>query len=104
MRIDTTEIRHEWLIEQLPSFDLNDAARYEFRRMQFEPERIEDMVARITPDFRTRWREFIASVVPGDTLWYFRSSRESWSTLSGRAGFAIVREGVPISGYMTWMS
>jgi hypothetical protein len=103
-RIDPAEIPREWLIEPLPSFDFDDAARYELRRMQFEPERIEKILAEVTVDVRSRWRDFIAAAIPGDALWYFYSSPETWGTLSGRAGFAIIREGVPVSGYVTFLS
>ena len=104
MKINVSDIRTDWLIEQMPTFELEAAARYEFQRMQFEEPRIEEMISTIKPDFRSRWQAFIGEARPDDSLWYFRSSRESWSSLSGRAGFAIVREGVPVSGFLTWKS
>ena len=39
-----------------------------------------------------RWEKLKAAMRPGDELWEFQSSDESWKNLAGRAGPCIVRE------------
>lgn len=50
------------------------------------------------------WDELKAAMRPGDELWTFASSPESWSDLAGRAGVALVRNGVPIKVIITAMN
>jgi hypothetical protein len=40
-----------------------------------------------------KWKAFIAQMVAGDELWFFKSPPETWSSLAGRAGYAVVRSG-----------
>ena len=70
----------------------------------------DDRVARF-PDaakpfgFRHRqWEELKAAVIPGDEIWTFASPPESWTDLAGRAGVALVRNGVPIKVVTTAMN
>lgn len=70
----------------------------------------DDRVARF-PDaakpfgFRhAQWEELKAAMIPGDEIWTFASSPESWSDLAGRAGVALVRGGVPIKVLTTAMN
>jgi hypothetical protein len=39
------------------------------------------------------WRGHFAQMAPGDEIWKFSSSPESWACLAGRAGIALVRDG-----------
>jgi hypothetical protein len=39
-----------------------------------------------------------------DEVWEFWSSRESWQTLMGRGGLALVRDSILIDGYVTVMN
>ena len=41
---------------------------------------------------------------PGDELWEFRSGRESWQHLAGRAGIALMRDGREVASLITMMS
>lgn len=50
-----------------------------------------------------KWEDFKAAM-PGDELWSFASSADSWKHLAGRAGIAIVRNGVPIQAFVTMMN
>jgi hypothetical protein len=50
------------------------------------------------------WEELKAAMLPGDELWAFSSPAESWEHLAGRAGFAVVRDGVPIKIIVTVMN
>jgi len=51
-----------------------------------------------------RWEELKALVLPGDEIWTFSSPAESWERLAGRAGVALVRDGVPIRVIFTMMN
>ena len=44
------------------------------------------------------WRLVKARMKDGDECWSFRSPPETWQHMSGRAGYAIVREGRPVDG------
>jgi hypothetical protein len=70
----------------------------------------DDRVARF-PDaakpfgFRHReWEEFKVQMLPADELWTFSSPPDSWGDLAGRAGVALVRNGVPIGTIVTVMN
>jgi hypothetical protein len=42
------------------------------------------------------WEALKAEMQPGDELWTYSSSPESWRQLAGRSGIALVRNGTPI--------
>ena len=42
------------------------------------------------------WEDLKSEMQPGDELWTFSSSPESWQALAGRSGIALVRNGIPI--------
>lgn len=50
------------------------------------------------------WNELKAAMLPGDEIWTFASSPESWRDLAGRAGVALVRNGVPVKVLITAMN
>ena len=52
----------------------------------------------------SEWEELKAAMVPGDEIWTFASSPASWRDLAGRAGVALVRNGVPIQVIITAMN
>lgn len=47
------------------------------------------------------WVSFVEQILPGDELWSFCSPKDTWDTLCGRAGYAIVRKGEPVVVYVT---
>jgi hypothetical protein len=51
-----------------------------------------------------QWEEFKAFVLPGDEIRIFSSPPDSWQHLAGRAGIALVRDGVPIRIIVTRMN
>ena len=70
----------------------------------------DDRVARF-PDaakpfgFRhAQWEELKGAMMPGDELWAFTSPPDSWTDLAGRAGVALVRNGIPIKILVTAMN
>ena len=50
------------------------------------------------------WREMIDSMQPGDELCPYGSPRESWAYKAGRAGFAVVRNGIVVDAILTLMN
>lgn len=48
-----------------------------------------------------QWKIFISNYKTGDELWYYRTPKEYWASLSGEEGFAIYRQGKLISRIIT---
>lgn len=48
-----------------------------------------------------KWDALKAQMQPGDELWTFSSSAESWQNLAGRAGIALVRDKKVIATIVT---
>jgi hypothetical protein len=48
-----------------------------------------------------RWREFRATLVPGDEIWEFNSPPELWETGQGRTGFVALRGGLIVSSIIS---
>ncbi len=42
---------------------------------------------------QSEWTAFLAQMKQGDELWFFSTPQERWESLSGREGYAIVRDG-----------
>ena len=51
-----------------------------------------------------QWETLKARMQPGDELWTFSSSAQSWADLAGRAGVALVRDGEIIERMVTIMN
>jgi hypothetical protein len=51
-----------------------------------------------------KWEALKARMQPGDELWTFASSPQSWRDLAGRAGIALVRNGQIIERLVTMMN
>jgi hypothetical protein len=52
----------------------------------------------------TQWEALKARMQPGDELWTFSTSAQSWQDLAGRAGVALVRHGEIIERLVTIMN
>jgi len=50
------------------------------------------------------WEELKGLMMPGDQIWTFSSPPDSWRDLAGRAGVALVRNGVPVRVVVTVMN
>jgi hypothetical protein len=50
------------------------------------------------------WESLKAKMKPGDELWTFRSSGESWRNLAGRSGIVLLRDGEAIADIITLMN
>ena len=48
-----------------------------------------------------QWLRFKAQIKPGDEIWKFSSSADSWQHLAGRAGLCIVRNGEIVDSIVT---
>lgn len=51
--------------------------------------------------YRERWNSLRSQLRPGDRIWTFRSPGADWERWAGRAGYAVVREGVVVDGVVT---
>ncbi len=47
------------------------------------------------------WQRLKPLLLKGDEMWLFNSPKEYWKRMAGRKGYAIVREGQPIGGFLT---
>lgn len=50
------------------------------------------------------WAGLKAQMQPGDKIHAFSSPPESWESLAGRAGYALVRGGKAVAGIVTMMN
>ena len=50
------------------------------------------------------WIKFKSGIQPGDKIYDFASSPESWASLAGRAGYVLVRNGKPVDTFVTLMN
>jgi hypothetical protein len=104
VRIDAAQVPSTWLLEPLASFELDDAVRTEVRHLGVSAAAGERLAQRLTASFRDEWNALTAAAAPGDVAWYFRSPEATWAALSGRAGFALVRQGEVVAAFVTQLS
>ena len=50
------------------------------------------------------WLRFKSKTQPGDTLYFYSTSPESWEHLAGRAGYVLVRGGEVVDTFNTMMN
>lgn len=86
----------EWLYERLDETDPEQLARRELQQLESGLDPEQALASAAFARWRQKWAAFTAQMAPGDELWFFTSSAESWQGLSGVAGYAIVRDGKPI--------
>lgn len=51
-----------------------------------------------------QWEQFKRLIQPGDCVVFFRSNPASWKSLSGREGYALIRNGQIVQTLITLMS
>ncbi|MCP4344040.1 MAG: hypothetical protein GY795_00760 [Desulfobacterales bacterium] len=83
---------------------------------QIDPKRIEDAFelehqefyneagnsSGLSPYFmENEWKPFIAELLPGDELWFYRLPTEYWQHLQGHQGYVIIRNGRKIAEVRT---
>ena len=47
------------------------------------------------------WEQFKASILPGNVVVYFRSPSDTWDGVYGRAGYALIRNGIVVDAILT---
>ena len=62
------------------------------------------MLLQVFGGLNAEWEALKARMQPGDQLWTFTSSWQSWRDLAGRAGIALVRKGQIIERLVTMMN
>lgn len=50
------------------------------------------------------WQRLKPLLLKNDEIWFYNSPKEYWQRLAGQKGYAIVREGKPIGGFITWLN
>ena len=63
-----------------------------------------EMMRKPFAGLNAEWEALKARMQPGDELWTFASSPESWRNLAGRAGIALVRNGQIVERLVTMMN
>lgn len=87
-----------WLTTRIHTPDLEVVQARELRALGLSDADRARLASRgPSPRWREQWDRFIAAMADGDELWAFESPPESHETLSGAAGYAIVRDGAPIA-------
>ena len=91
--VDPDSIPTNWLVERLADSTFESILRFDLERAQLIDADIEQMIREAVPKGQKRWDEFVSAMNCGDELWFFSNSEEEWKSLSGRSGYAIVRDG-----------
>jgi hypothetical protein len=97
----------EWLIERCESADPRAIRLREMASLELSDEDKQKLLDRSEPFHKwveQRWKPFVALMQPGDELWRFRSPDHTWANLTGRAGYAIVRNGEILHSLVTLLN
>ncbi|HTH50098.1 MAG TPA: hypothetical protein VMB21_21475 [Candidatus Limnocylindria bacterium] len=83
-----------WLKERLESWDPKELMRMELSRMGLSTDDLKRLES-ATPSkhWLDKWEALVNARQSDDELWYFESPLETWQSLSGCAGYALVRAG-----------
>ena len=99
--VDPNSIPFTWLVEKLESTLFEFVLRHDLERAQLINVDIEKMIQEAIPKGKEKWSQFIADMIENDELWFFSNSKNDWASLSGRSGYAIVRDGKIIGAEIT---
>ena len=89
-------IPNSWLTTRVASTDLESVQDREIRALGLSgPDRERLLAKGVSTAWKDKWQQFLAQMIADDELWAFESPPESWASLSGAAGYAIVRNGSP---------
>ena len=98
-RLREGPVRTDWVVidHQVPTTWVtrkvaNSAGEYDWEKGRYKPAEHPGI------------QELLNLMVPGDELWKFSSSRESWSNLCGRAGYVVLRNGEQVAHLTTVMN
>jgi hypothetical protein len=87
-------IPESWLKERLQTTDVQDLYKRELIGSGLSDSDLRQLLSHgPSPQWVEKWRAFISQMIAGDELWFFESPPETWSSLSGRAGYALARAG-----------
>ena len=65
-----------------------------------EPLSLEAIEAKLGKDANhPLWQRVKAKAKPGDEFWSFRSPAHTWPKKVGAAGYALMRDGIPIANF-----
>jgi hypothetical protein len=89
-----------WLVKRISVAE----AEAEHRGINDERAQRSPELARPFGGLNAQWESLKAEMKPGDEIWTFASPADSWKNLAGRAGIALVREGIPIMSIVTLLN
>ena len=102
VQLDPAQVLPEWLqLGPLPSLEVTFAMTVSLMQSGLPDNVVERLALNPPEKVRSEWAAFVAQLIEGDEVWYFRSPSKQ---LDGRAGFAIIRAGTPVATYVTSMS
>ena len=102
--VDPKSIPTDWLVEKLDNTAFESVLRHDLERAQLIDVDVEQMIQEAVPKGQERWSEFTAKMIDNDEFWFFSNSKNDWASLSGRSGYAIVRDGKIIGAEITMKS
>ncbi len=86
------------LVRQIDPEKLEEAFELEHQEFYNKPSN----GSGLSPHFmENEWKPFIAKLLPGDELWFYRLPSEYWQHLQGHQGYAIIRNGKKIASIRT---
>jgi len=93
----------KWLSERCTSTNFREIQLQKMASLNLSEENKQKLLdrERFQRWIDSNWKPFIAQMLPGDELWRFRSPSRTWRLKVGRAGYAIVRNGVIVHSLVT---
>ncbi len=92
----------EWLLEECSVDYIERKALEEI--IKYRPDWIGTEKAVPFGAINKDWVTFKSQILPGDKIHFFRSDSTSWSSLAGREGYSLVRDGQIITNICTRLS
>ena len=93
-------IHAAWLIKKTSVAE----AEAEHPGMRDERAKQHPELARPFGALNAKWEKLKADMQPNDELWTFSSPPRTWEDLAGRAGIALVRDGIAIEIIVTMLN
>ena len=95
-RLNEGPVRTDWVVT-----DYQVPAGWITQKVADSPGEFDWGGGRYNPTDNPGIKELLDLMVPGDELWKFSSSSESWRNLAGRAGYVVLRKGQQIAHLST---
>lgn len=94
-----SQIPHSWLIRRTTITEIESECMEVDGSLDEQPS--EFITAQ---DVLRKMRAFVSQIKNGDQLWKYRSSEDTWQSLCGEQGFAIIRNGQTVDVFITMVN